>query len=617
VLLGIDYYRMQQNFKDKILTAAKAELAQIGVLLRGRAQELQASLHAGKEQIKRLPPSEVPTLRNTLNAIGQKIEQVDALIPSPYFSKCTATLNPQHESRVFYFGKFACPEVNIFSWTSPAARMRFSPPGQISYEVPQVGVQTGTLEQKDQFLIVDSQIRFFSTESRHSPRQLIYQEHFSNRKTTFALPEIVERMEQAQDEVIRAHPYGPLLIQGPAGSGKTTLALHRVAYLLQSPETAEFFKPEDVLVLVQDAATKEYFSTLLPDLGIHNVELTTFDMWVKSKLSLHRWQTTNHADLSEPDRDILLFEKLSALQRLRHLPWNDNVEALLVQCYDKRLSARSSDILQLQYAFKELDHVDLTVLLWSYLATYKGFFTYETEYTQLKAGKVKRTKKAIPQNYKLLVIDEVENFLPQQLTGLHRVVHSPHGSAIYIGDLAQQTKLGTIRDWTQAGIELPADRKITLYKNYRSTKQIMECIRSFGFEVEIPVGLRDGKAAEFSEAVGDQALAAIQRIIAANPQVATGVIGKDAAVIAEYKVKLAQYNNVHILSIEQAQGVEFDIVCLVGLDKFFNMNFGAYPVELQKARQDIDKDLLYVGLTRAMNELYIFGISKPITILVK
>ena len=46
-----------------------------------------------------------------------------------------------------------------------------------------------------------------------------------------------EQMEKAQDQVIRAHHAGPLVISGPAGSGKTTLALHRVAFLTQSPET--------------------------------------------------------------------------------------------------------------------------------------------------------------------------------------------------------------------------------------------------------------------------------------------------------------------------------------------------------------------------------------------
>jgi len=100
---------------------------------------------------------------------------------------------------------------------------------------------------------------FFSKEVEGRARELIYQEHFTNRKTGFMLPEIVAEMEKSQDQVIRAHHEGPLVISGPAGSGKTTLAFHRVAYLTQAPDTALHYREDSIIIFVQDNGTKEYF----------------------------------------------------------------------------------------------------------------------------------------------------------------------------------------------------------------------------------------------------------------------------------------------------------------------------------------------------------------------
>ncbi|HNW09616.1 MAG TPA: hypothetical protein PKM52_03475, partial [bacterium] len=110
---------------------------------------------------------------------------------------------------------------------------------------------------------------------------MIYQEYFSTRKTSFILPEIVAQMEKAQDQVVRAEYGGKLAITGPAGSGKTTLALHRAAYLLQSPETVDKLDANQIIVFVQDDSTRDYFSHLLPELGINDVEITTMASWAR------------------------------------------------------------------------------------------------------------------------------------------------------------------------------------------------------------------------------------------------------------------------------------------------------------------------------------------------
>ena len=68
--------------------------------------------------------------------------------------------------------------------------------------------------------------------------------------------------------------------------------------------------------------------------------------------------------------------------------------------------------------------------------------------------------------------------------------------------------------------------------------------------------------------------------------------------------------NVKILTINESQGVEFDIVCLVGINKEFFVKYSdtsKYPQELINERLKTDRDLLYLALTRAINELHVLG----------
>ena len=192
-----------------------------------------------------------------------QVENLKLLYPSPYFTRCDFEVNG--EKKEIYIGKFSFADERIYSWVSPAATLRFENTGLASYKRPDGTVRKGILERKDQYMIVDGKFLFYAKEEMGQSRELIYQEHFTRQKQGFVLEEVVDQMEKAQDQVIRIAYKGPMVISGPAGSGKTTLALHRVAFLMQSPETAEWFQPETIAVLVQDVGTKEYFSQLLPE----------------------------------------------------------------------------------------------------------------------------------------------------------------------------------------------------------------------------------------------------------------------------------------------------------------------------------------------------------------
>jgi len=79
--------------------------------------------------------------------------------------------------------------------------------------------------------------------------------------------------------VIR-HPLAEhLLVQGAAGSGKTTIALHRIAYLLYTFRNS--LKPENMMILAPNPLFLSYISQVLPDLGVERVVQTTFEGWCR------------------------------------------------------------------------------------------------------------------------------------------------------------------------------------------------------------------------------------------------------------------------------------------------------------------------------------------------
>src|SRR3989338_7749983 len=247
-----------------------------------------------------------------LEHFSNRQEQLNQLVPSPYFFRCDVKKDGENQS--LYFSKFSLIDQFIYSWTTPIARLRFTDIGPATYSTPKKGEWIGEITRKDQFMIVGGKIIFMTNEDKNSGRTLIYQEQLSNRKVGFILPEIVERMERAQDDVIRAPSDGPFLIAGPAGSGKTTLALHRLAYLLQSPETSTRFTAQNVIVFVQDEGTRAYFSRLLPDLGIHDVQVTTFSEWAMRLLGLHDFTFIRRPNGVDESIDAYEQHKLTAMK---------------------------------------------------------------------------------------------------------------------------------------------------------------------------------------------------------------------------------------------------------------------------------------------------------------
>ncbi len=271
--------------KEEILLVAKRHVKKVCLSLEKAGEDTVESFKRSNEIFATLSDADKIVERELMRYAKKRVGEIEHLKGSPYFVCCDVIWEKETEVKRIFFGKFGFTEEEIYSWITPASSMRFENPGEVGHTRPDGQFQKARMIRKDQYMIVDGRIKFLVTETIDAPRELVYQEYFSNRKTGFVLPEILAQMEKAQDQVIRAHHRGPFLISGPAGSGKTTLALHRVAYLVQSPDLASMYARDSIIVFVQDNGTKEYFSHLLPELGIDDVLITTFSEWAFSILN--------------------------------------------------------------------------------------------------------------------------------------------------------------------------------------------------------------------------------------------------------------------------------------------------------------------------------------------
>ncbi len=607
---------MNEEHKKKLLTKTRDHIVYIREKIFDNIEHREGKGKVMKKDAINMLPGDAITQHILAGHNHEQVENLKQLYPSPYFTRCEFEIDG--EKKMMYFAKFSFSGEKIYSWITPAATLRFEDIGPASYKRPDGKIQTGTLLSKNQYMIIDGKLIFFSTEGLGRPRELIYQEYFTRQKPGFVLPEVVEQMEKAQDQVVRASYRGPFLISGPAGSGKTTMALHRVAYLMQSPETADLFPTDSILVLVQDSGTKEYFSHLLPELGIRGVEIITFSQWALRILSIENiCHITVQYGQNERERTLYEYSKLTALKDLSNdLVYNKNIWGLLQKIYFKNFDKTQQDLFIKQKKELALDRFDLTILLKIYLKTFGKFTVYKDCYEESAKGTYRKRNKAFQVQYNLTIIDEFQNYLPEQLALLKSCLNHRLESVVYVGDLAQQTQLGTIKDWKSIGEKIESERLVTLQKVYRNTKQILNYIHDLGYNVEIPIEIKNGKPVkEYILLTQLDEISQLKQIILNAGNGTVGILAKDKEYLGGFKNEFNKNSNIHCLSMHEAQGVEFDIVCLVGISKeSFNQEY--LPQNILGEINKVQRDLLYVALTRAMSELHIMGNVNLKTVLI-
>ena len=228
----------------------------------------------------------VASVKNT----AELIYQLEQARPSPYFGRVDFRPTAKRVRESHYIGKYHVPD-HVSSWTAPVAALYYKPAAK-GYKAPE-GYIAGTIELKREFEISATEIKAMADLVRLLPGGEVAGAAAALPSGTLgkalasggggAMYEAIQTIQPEQYEEIAAGDKPVMVLQGAAGSGKSLVGLHRIAYLL-SPfsEMGRMSRPRPnrVIMFGPSAAFLAYVSALLPSLGHRDIRQTTLRAWM-------------------------------------------------------------------------------------------------------------------------------------------------------------------------------------------------------------------------------------------------------------------------------------------------------------------------------------------------
>jgi len=225
-----------------------------------------------------------------------KILLLEKMIKSPYFARIDFKFDDEDEFEKIYIGrsslrKNSYQEMYVYDWRSPIASIfyRFMT-GEAFYDAP-CGRITGELNLKRQYEIKNGTLEYFFDSDVQIVDEFLRQ--LLSQNATAKMKAIVETIQHEQDVVIRDMENDLLMVQGVAGSGKTSIALHRAAYLMyQGLQTK--LSANNIMIISPNSIFEQYISNVLPELGEDNVISSVFEDILSALLNGRKIQSRNN-----------------------------------------------------------------------------------------------------------------------------------------------------------------------------------------------------------------------------------------------------------------------------------------------------------------------------------
>ncbi len=464
------------------------------------------------------------------------------------------------------------------------------------------------------------------------------------------LPDIAGLLDPEQFELIARPRPGYLLIRGVAGSGKTTVALHRIAFLAYHDAA---INSEQTLFVALSQGLRNYVSQVLPALGIAKARVCTFKEWASEQRQRLFPSLPKHVR----DDTSALAQRLKlhpALQKAleRQVARNPGA-ATAAQAMDDWITLLG-DVALLEEVFEseapgafsraQLEEITTRsrlqfVALQAWLDGERdndAALDPEDDALLLRAWQLRAPlpdASGASLRYRHIAIDEVQDFSPLEL-GVLMACLDEQRSLTLAGDARQQVLGSGFGDWSRflqnigaAGTEIE-----TLQVSYRSSEEIMRfataVLGGVDLEPEAPLQTtRSGPAVEFFEYSDHGAcIAALGPVLTellshrAEPQAQVAILTPSPELSEIYYMGLLRCDvprlhrvqqqdfrfapGVEVTEIVQAKGLEFDYVVLVGVDA---AHFDTTPES---------RRLLHVGATRAVHQLWVSSSGEASPLLV-
>lgn len=588
---------------------------------------------------------------------------------SPYFARIDFRQEGETVPMKVYIGRFSFWNLKspyeIFDWRAPIAGMYYEfEYGAAQYEAP-AGAIAGTISCKRQYGIRRGKLEYALESSVSISDEILQQELAA--PSGDRMKDIVTTIQKEQNRLIRNEAAEMLIIQGVAGSGKTSVALHRIAYFLYRYKNE--ISADDFLIISPNGIFVDYISEVLPELGEEPVRSVSMEeiaeQYFVKKLSgrfrvermshpTERFLTTADAAwlernrfkstaafvglleefLRECDRthfdakdyrfdggSIPETEIRKYYDRLGALPLHPRLREMAgriaedIRAQGKR--ANKQDILEwLLESCHHRDAMELYAEFYEWLGREELYIrdpeqemeaadVFPLLYVSLfLAGRPENG------NIRYLVVDEMQDYSPVQYAVLDRLYPC---RKTFLGDFSQKV-IPFSEEGTAYLRQLYPEAEIeSLYKSYRSSYEIMEFARQFAGDIRLEAVKRHGEVPEViacADGVEESArlLAALRESLAEEKESRVGIICKTQVQAEDLYIRLKQElkdgEKLCLLTYDSKEFSAGVTVGAVALCKGLEFDRVLIPdVDDENYSSEYEKGLLYVACTRAMHRL--------------
>ncbi|MEQ2370931.1 UvrD-helicase domain-containing protein [Blautia sp. CLA-JM-H16] len=334
-------------------------LSHVTETLRHRIEQLDASIQAGQKEIEGMHEyywenytemdqygyenfDNQQALLHEINASNEKLDlrrRFRKMLDSPFFGRVDFCYEGEDEPEIFYIGIGNLAEENgglplIYDWRAPVSGLFYDfDKGPASYQAP-LGEIHGDIAAKWQYKIRGGKMLYEFESDVKIDDEILKAELGSNGDVQ--LKNIIRTIQKEQNAIIRNTSDRIMVIQGAAGSGKTSIALHRIAYLLYHDR--KNLKASSVLVLSPNGVFADYISHILPELGEENIREMSFDLFAYKRLKNTVSDCEDRYDLIERQIAGLCDEAL--LKEKQSRDFLDRMEGYIVELEDSLMNFR-------------------------------------------------------------------------------------------------------------------------------------------------------------------------------------------------------------------------------------------------------------------------------------
>ena len=238
-------------------------------------------------------------LREAMNNLSRH----EKACKKPYFGRidfCDAN-GRQEES--YYIGRVGIARENmepaVIDWRTPVASVYYeNAMGRGIYTVSSEGTYEIDLRRKRSYEIEDDRLKDFYDLDVVANDDLLTK--YLSKNKTEVLGEIIATIQKEQNRIIRCSPRTNMIVQGAAGSGKTTVAMHRISYILYN--YADEFRPEDFYIIGSNRILLNYITGVLPELDVYGARQMTMEQ-LFIRLLYEDWNADKYAVRSVDKND--------------------------------------------------------------------------------------------------------------------------------------------------------------------------------------------------------------------------------------------------------------------------------------------------------------------------